>query len=71
MKSKNGKIDIYITIILLYFCIFCVCIIGYCSNIYKLITADWKDPYKNEIIRAIGVPVAPIGVIVGYMDLED
>lgn len=45
--------------------------VGYVSNIYKLVSSDFEAPYKSEIIRGIGIPVAIVGMIVGYMDIGD
>lgn len=41
--------------------------IGYIANIVKIFLLDWTDPATIEfIIRAVGVFVFPIGMIVGY-----
>ena len=42
---------------------------GWFSNIYKLMKCDFKAPYKAEVIRIIGIPIAPVGVIAGYINL--
>lgn len=39
---------------------------GWCINIYKFLSADFESPYKAEIIRGIGIPVPPVGVISGW-----
>jgi hypothetical protein len=51
--------------------IWLTCIIGWGMNIYKLTQCDFDTPLKAEVIRAVGIPVFPIGVIVGYMDIDD
>lgn len=43
---------------------------GYGLNIYKLTQTDFKQPYKEEIVRTIGL-FPPIGIVIGYIDLED
>lgn len=43
---------------------------GYILNIVKLCQTDFKPSYKEEIIRTVGIPFAPVGVIVGYIDFE-
>lgn len=45
--------------------------IGWVMNIYKLTQCDFDTPLKAEVIRAVGIPVFPIGVVVGYMDIDD
>jgi hypothetical protein len=44
--------------------------IGYTTNIIKLTQCDFKPNYKCEAIRLIGIPVAPVGVILGYIDIK-
>lgn len=39
--------------------------IGWVVNIVKFTSLDFEDNYKAEIIRAIGIPIAPIGSILG------
>lgn len=41
------------------------------ANIYKLTENDFERPYKSEIIRIIGIPVAPMGFILGFMTIGD
>lgn len=43
--------------------------VGWVKNIIGLTQCDFEEPYKAEIIRIIGIPVAPVGGIVGYMDV--
>jgi hypothetical protein len=44
-------------------------IIGWASNIYKFAQCDFEGNMKEEVIRGIGIPVFPLGVVTGYMDL--
>lgn len=44
---------------------------GWLFNVYKLATSNFEAPYKNEIIRGIGVVVAPLGAVVGYINMDD
>ena len=46
-------------------------IVGWILNIVNFVQCDFEAPYKCEIVRAIGIPVAPIGGIVGYMNLGE
>ncbi len=43
---------------------------GYFSNIYKLTQTDFEPNYKEEVFRAVGVVLPPVGIIVGYIDFE-
>ena len=51
--------------------IWLTCIIGWSMNIYKLTQCDFDTPLKAEVIRAVGIPVFPIGVVIGFMDIKD
>lgn len=42
---------------------------GYTLNVVKLLQCDFEAPYKAEVIRIVGVPFAPVGIIAGWMDL--
>jgi hypothetical protein len=52
---------------LLYF----ILIVGWGMNIYKFCKLDFKEPYKAEIVRGIGIPTGPVGAIMGFMTIED
>lgn len=44
---------------------------GYFNNLYELAHTDFESPYKAEVYRTVGVFVPPVGVILGYIDIED
>tara|TARA_R110000803_G_scaffold13482_9_gene37908 strand:- start:2348 stop:2593 length:246 start_codon:yes stop_codon:yes gene_type:complete len=44
--------------------------VGYGMNLYKLFTADFEAPYKNEIIHGIGV-IPIFGWVTGYVTIDD
>lgn len=46
-------------------------VIGYGKNIYNLTQCDFNAPYKAEVLRIIGIPVAPVGAILGYIKIND
>lgn len=46
-------------------------LIGWIKNISKLIDCDFEPSYKTEVLRTVGIVVAPMGAIIGYMDLID
>lgn len=46
--------------------------IGWVMNIYKLIAHDdFEAPYKAEVIRGVGIFVAPVGAIAGYFTFDE
>lgn len=44
---------------------------GYINNMLELVKLDFKPPYKAEILRASGIPIFPMGTILGWIELED
>jgi len=52
--------------------IWVLAIIGWVANIVRLVNdCDFESPYKCEVIRGIGVPVAIVGAVAGYINIED
>jgi hypothetical protein len=45
--------------------------IGWILNFVAFCKCDFEAPYKAEIIRGIGIVVAPYGGIVGWVDIQD
>lgn len=60
---KSGSLGILLIII--------ICVGLWIMNIVKFCQCDFKEPYKTEIIRGIGIPVAFVGIIVAPMDLGE
>lgn len=42
---------------------------GWGLNLYKFITADFEEPYAEEIVRLVGIPIPFVGAITGYMTI--
>jgi hypothetical protein len=55
------------TIILIYFLI----IFGWVRNIYLLAQCNFTEPFKTEVIRGVGIIIFPIGVVTGYINMND
>lgn len=45
--------------------------ISWGTNIYKFAKSDFETPHKTEILRGVGILFAPIGVIIGFMDIGE
>lgn len=43
---------------------------GWIKNVIKLSDCDFESPYKEEVIRAVGI-IPPVGAVVGYINFED
>ena len=55
---------------------FCVALVvglfyGYISNLVYFVKTDFEPSYKEEIVRGVGIFIPPVGVVLGYVDLED
>ena len=48
-----------------------IMLVGYGMNIVKIFGTDFEPPYKAEVIRVVGIFVPPVGVIVGFVTIED
>lgn len=44
---------------------------GYISNVVKFVNCDFSSPYKAELIRGVGVLFPPVGMVAGYVEIED
>lgn len=51
--------------------IWLLCLYGWLANIYKFSQCDFDTPLKAETIRGIGIIAVPIGIVTGYMTIED
>lgn len=44
--------------------------IGWINNLVLFVESDFKEPYKREIVRGIGV-FTGLGSIIGYINIKD
>jgi len=71
MKNKKG----FTLVELMIFIVIFVGMIGlggtgWVMNLYKFANCDFEKPFKEEILRGVGV-IPPVGAVLGYMDLSD
>lgn len=45
-------------------------VFGWCANVYKLAHDDFAEPYKSEVFRAVGLVVAPVGAVLGFVTFD-
>lgn len=45
--------------------------VGYVLNVVALVQCDFEPSYKAEIIHGIGIVVIPVGVVVGWIGIDD
>ena len=69
MGKRKLKLRLYVKILdfaeTMFWLFFTVAIVGgWGLNLYKLTKADFREPYKTEVIRCIGI-------IVGWMDIGE
>ena len=60
-----------IFIIILIVLVIALPIYGYVANIVKLCYCDFDVPIKAEIIRVVGILIAPVGIVAGFCDIQD
>ncbi len=60
--AKGGLIAICFVVLIGY---------GWFANLYKLSQYNFASPYKAETFRIIGAVVFPVGVVMGYFNIED
>ena len=56
---------------IIYLAVLVLVVGSYLTNIYKLTQLDFDPNYKAEAIRIIGIPVAPLGVIAGFVTFDE
>ena len=49
------------------FILYGLAILGYILNIIQLFGCDFAEPWKEEIVRIIGVFFPPAGCVIGYI----
>lgn len=64
MRNKKG----FTGVELLFAVIFLGGIIGYVLNIVKLVRCDFKEPYKAEVVHALGL-VTGLGAVTGWSNV--
>lgn len=45
-------------------------IIAYCVNVYQLVTCDFEEPWKEEIVRVLGL-FTPTYWVTVWMDFDE
>lgn len=66
--------DDLITTIIAFIAVFILsfgCGTGWIMNILKLTKCDFEPVGKEEFVRGIGIVVAPVGMVCGWIDMED
>ena len=45
--------------------------VGYVMNVVKFCQCDFKESYKAEIIRGVGMVAMPVGGVMGWLSIAD
>lgn len=53
------------------FLLVCIIPLGWLMNVYALTQTDFASPYKEEVLRTVGVVIPPVGVVMGYIPMDD
>lgn len=67
MNKQNGYVLSELLFVVVYTAFIFGCIIGWVMNIVKLVAIIGGDVTGMMILRAVGIIVAPLGVVLGYM----
>lgn len=68
MKNKQkGFVEV---LILVYFAVLLLGVVGWVKDVVKLVHTDFKSPYKAEVIYGVGA-VSPLGAITGWINIKD
>ena len=51
--------------------VYAILFFGWILNLVRLANSDFIEPYNNEVIRAVGVVIVPIGCVAGYITIDD
>lgn len=71
MRTRNTLLSLFLSNLLIGAIIVVIIGIGWIANIYKLTKCDFKEPYKSEVLRGVGIVVFPAGALFGYLKLKD
>jgi len=58
-------------LIIIYILGFLILAIGWIINLVKFCKCDFEAPYKAEVIRGVSIFVAPVGGVMGYINIDD
>lgn len=59
------------TLVIVYIIVASFALVGWVKNIVKFVNLDFKESYKTEIIRGIGIVAPPIGAVIGYLKIGE
>ena len=58
-------------LIIIYILIIILLVVGWVINLVKFCKCDFEAPYKAEIVRGVSIFVAPVGGVMGYINIDD
>ena len=71
MKKNGFTMTELLIVVVLVFAILIPATYGYINNIVQFSRLDFKSPYKAEVLRGVGIVMPVVGVVEGYMKIED
>jgi hypothetical protein len=45
--------------------------LSWCVNAVKLVDCDFEAPYREEVVRSLAVPVAPLSWVVAWVEFDN
>jgi hypothetical protein len=67
MQKQKGYGEIELVALFFYLIIVVAAILGWILNIIKLVDSDFAHLTGMIVMRCIGVVMAPLGVVLGYL----
>jgi hypothetical protein len=64
VENLFGVISVVLCVLL-----FATAVCGWWMNIVAIMDCDFETPFKAETIRIVGIFVAPVGCVAGWVDL--
>jgi len=70
MRVKKGFTLVEL-IMVCFWLIMAMGLVGYITNIVKFCHCDFKAPVKAEVCRGIGILMPPVGAVEGFITIKD
>lgn len=71
MRKRNSRGVTLLEFLVVVLIIFLPLTAMWGTNVVKLCNLDFEAPYKAEVLRIIGIPAAPIGMILAWVTFEE
>jgi hypothetical protein len=68
MNNKQRGFTVIVITVILYVAFVLVVVCGWVGNLVKIARTDWDKPLTPKtIVRIVGIPIVPLGAVMGYV----